>query len=214
MLKKLLVALAALSIGLPALSQTGTGTGSGGSTQVPPGRAGAQGEIGAQGPARPDGPPGGAGIGGTFVTTQAQFVTAVNAAIAGCYIINFATGSKFIVTGTMNFILGDCGQTPVGGTATVCGSPMEEGRSITAEVSSALRRTLKTGPSSRLVRPSRRGTTTATMPGLRDPDPGQRGRPIYKFTLRDWWIDYCGGHGLVLSGDVYLRARLEPPVGE
>jgi hypothetical protein len=165
MLKKLLVVLAALSIGLPALSQTGTGTGSGGSTQVPPGRAGAQGEIGAQGPARPDGHPGGAGIGGTFVTTQAQFVTAVNAAIAGCYIINFATGSEFIVTGTMNFILGDCGQTPVGWHCNGLRITNERGRSITAEVSSALRRTLKTGPSSRLVRPTMAGDTTATMPG-------------------------------------------------
>jgi hypothetical protein len=94
MLKKLLVALAALSIGLPALSQTVTGTGSRG-TQVPPGPAGTQGETAAQGPARPDGPPGGAGTGGTLVTTQAQFVTAVNAAIAGCYIINFDVAPNF-----------------------------------------------------------------------------------------------------------------------
>ena len=204
MLKKLLVVLAALSIGLPALSQTGTGTGSGGSTQVPPGRAGAQGEIGAQGPARPDGHPGGAGIGGTFVTTQAQFVTAVNAAIAGCYIINFATGSEFIVTGTMNFILGDCGQTPVGWHCnglriTNERGAVNNGGGIIRVTSNAQNRSfIATGTA--VYGGGHHGYNARDCVTLTQ---ATGGRPIYKFTLRDWWIDYCGGHGLVLSGDIY-----------
>lgn len=197
MLKKLLVALATLSIGLPALSQTVA-------AQSPPGPAGPQAGPGAKGPAGPPALPASGRSGDTLVTTQAQFVTAVNAAISGCYVVNFATGSKFFVTGTMDFVLGDCGHTPVGWngnglTITNEKGAVNNGKGIIRITSSDQNRSfIATG-------------TAVHGGGYQGFNSGDcvtvtqatANRPIYKFTLRDWWIDYCGRHGLVLSGDVY-----------
>lgn len=138
-----------------------------------------------------------------LVTTQAQFVAAVNAAIEGCYVENFATNSKFTVTGTMNFTLRDCGHDPVGwngnGLKIINDGGVNNGGGILKITSSQQNRSfIATGTA--VSGGGYSGHNSGTCVTLTQPNGGA---PIYKFTLRDWWLDYCGGHGMALTGDVY-----------
>jgi hypothetical protein len=161
------------------------------------------------GPVSSQGPAGRPGSGGdTLVTTQVQFVSAVNAAIAGCYVVNFATGSRFVVTGTMNFTLKDCGQDPVGWNGNGLriandNGAVNNGGGIIRVTSSAQNRSfVATGTA--VSGGGWKGYNAGDCVSIAGRASG--GAPIYKFTLRDWWIDYCGGHGLVITNDVYEGA--------
>lgn len=167
------------------------------------GATGPAGPAGPQGPAGPPGTGGGGGGGGTLVTTQAQFVSTVNAALAGCYVANFATGSAFAVTGPMNFTLRDCGHDPVGwygnGLRISNEGAVNNGGGLIKITSSAQNRSfIATGTA--VHGGGYQGFNSGDCVTVTQPNGG---RAIYKFTLRDWWIDYCGRHGMVLTGDVF-----------
>jgi hypothetical protein len=195
----------------------GTFSTSGGTTTTPPpttgggtaGPPGPSGPMGPPGPPGPQGPPGPVGSGqGTvtglpLITTQAAFVTAVNDALANCYVAQFDGKSKFQITSNIVFTAKDCGQGPVGfnGNGMQMSSTVNNGAGIIKFVTSASNRSLYIAGFN-LFGDSYSGKNGGSCIILQ----AEKNKPFYKFTIRDVWTDYCSGHGLEIIGDVFEGA--------
>jgi hypothetical protein len=161
----------------------------------PPGPAGPAGPPGAEGPL---GPPGAGGL--PVVTTQADFVARVADAFANCYVATFDPKSRVTITSKVVFNIKDCGQGPVG----INGNGMQ----IVAEKGGGdgVLEFVTIGPNRSFFLQGLaisggvyQGRDAGACVTLR----AARNVPLYKFTIRDLWLDYCSGDGLRIIGDIF-----------
>lgn len=172
------------------------------------GPAGPQGTTGATGPAGPAGPmgpqgPAGTGTGGgglPIVSTQAAFVAAVNDAFANCYVAQFDGRSRVELASQVTFNVKDCGHGPVGfnGNGMQISATFGGGQGVMRIVSTQSNRSLVLQGFALYggVYQGRDAGSCITIQAAKN-------TPIYKFTIRDLWLDYCSGNGLQIIGDVF-----------
>lgn len=136
-------------------------------------------------------------------STQAAFVAAVQQAIANCQVVVFDGTSRFTATQPMRFTLGDCGHNPVGfvGNGMTITSKIDDGSDVIRIDTRARNRSL-------LIQglhidggghEGRRSGNCLRLQAAKDLD-------LYKFTLRDIWVDFCGRNGVDIEGAVFEGA--------
>jgi hypothetical protein len=178
-IKSTFLLLSLLALGVPALGQD--------SQTVIPGAPGAAGGRSGGGLPKP--------------TDGASFRSLVQAALNGCYVVNLDGTAQITASGPINLTLKDCGSNPTGvkGNGLTINSTINNGADVITITTS--------GPNRSLVFEGLHvyggGFTGKVSGNCLNVFAPRGGQPIYKFTLRDLWVDSCGKNGLNLEGDVY-----------
>jgi hypothetical protein len=149
--------------------------------------------------ARPSRPDGGSGF--FKPTTQAALQAAIQEAFNECYVLQLDPTTRITATSTINITVDkDCGQKPRG----VDG----HGASIEATITNGtdvMRITSTTNVRGLFIQAIHisGGFYTGLNAGNCLVIVAPKNKAIYKATLRDIYVDYCSGSGLVVKGDFF-----------
>jgi hypothetical protein len=137
-----------------------------------------------------------------ILTTQAAFVTAVNDALTNCYVAQFDGRSKFEMTSPVVFTLKDCGNGPTGfnGNGMQISTNFNTGNgAIKFQTTTAANRSFVLQGFT-IFGGAYFGRNVGSCIIIQAP---RNNVDIYKFTIRDVYIDFCAGHGMEIVGAVF-----------